>query len=43
MPCVACRTNFRRRSCSGMKEAFETETNVFVIAITDNKWLVVVV
>ena len=35
-PCVACRTNFRFRSCSGMKEALDTDTRVLVMAITDN-------
>ena len=41
-PWVACRTNFRLRSCSGMNEALETDTKVFVMAITESKWLVVV-
>ena len=41
-PWVACLTNFLLLSCSGINEAFETDTNVLVMAITDNKWFVVV-
>ena len=32
-----------RFTCSGTNEAFETETSVLVIAMTERRWLVVIV